>query len=71
MTEFQGPVIFTIAKDPLPLVLGPHYSEGASFVSDTPPKCLDREGLGRRRTGGRLKGTAMSGLATSQPLIST
>ena len=25
----------------------------ASFVSDTPPKCLDREGLGRRRTGAR------------------
>ena len=40
----------------------------ASFVSDTPPKCLDREGLGRRHTG---PGTAMPGLVTSQPLVST
>ena len=40
----------------------------ASFVSDTPPKCLDREGLWRRRTGAG-HGTVWT--SYKEPLIST
>ena len=68
ITKFPCPVFLIIAKDcteRLPAValsiglIIPQLmrfgsrGQGECFFSDTPPKCLDRDCLGRRRTGTR------------------
>ena len=49
----EGPVAFSLGLINLCGQCVSGHVVRASFVSDTPPKCLDREGLGRRRTGAR------------------
>ena len=78
ITKFQGPVQYIYdSEEPVALSLGLIILRGqcisgdvvrAIFLSDTPPKCLHGEVLEDVVQG---LGITMSGLATSQPLMST
>ena len=47
----EGPVALSLGLIKLRGQCVSDHVVRASFVWDTPPKCLDRKGLGRRRTG--------------------